>query len=334
MKIAQVLALAVFAMTLASCADVDPVSELPETEGKISFERNTRFDGRVLSIEFSREDGSKERFNTARDRWFSWTYVPEVANRAGRRWTLIKTTREATSLVYALIDWDNDDPTDYLAAGYWLHFPGQHPPRLPLSSATATSFIDGPELDPRNPPQMPLAGAATYIGSAGGLYQYRYGSNWTGFEEPVAAEEFVATITLKADFSANTLSGCIGCVGDIEITRAHLYSVLGRRAQEPLAKPNEYELHFGKTMIGSRGTFENTDVTLRHPERTVTQSSGNWGGSFSNKPDADGNPRLVAGFGSAQFDEADGSQGEFRAIFRALGPSLLPPVAAQTSEAD
>ena len=247
----------------------------------------------------------------------------------GRRWTLLKTQTEGTSLAYALVSWNNDDPTDYLAAGYWLRFPGAHPPRLPLSQAEASLFIDGPEIDPSNPPQMPVLGTATYIGEAGGVFSYRYGSDWTGIEEPVAAEEFAGAINITADFGENTLVGCIGCIGDIEIRRAHLYSILGRRVEEPLASPAAYEIRFGNTMINPNGTFENSDVTVSHPERTVTQSEGHWGGSFSNKPDPDGNPRLVAGIADAQFDETDGSRGTFQAIFTALGAALCPPDTGQ-----
>ena len=50
---------------------------------------------------------------------------------------------------------------------------------------------------------------------------------WTGFAEPAYLEEFTGTITLTADFSDNTISGCLGCVADIVLDREHLYSALG-----------------------------------------------------------------------------------------------------------
>ena len=70
--------------------------------------------------------------------------------------------------------------------------------------------------------------------------------------------------------------------------------------------------------MNSDGTFEHDDVTVRHPERTVTQSEGSWGGSLSNIPDQDGNPRLAAGFSDAAFEESDGSLGSFFGAFVAL----------------
>ena len=92
-----------------------------------------------------------------------------------------------------------------------------------------------------------------------------------------------------------------------------------------MALPTDYELHFGVTDINPNGSFVNTDVTVVHPERTVTESSGSWDGRLSNQPDADGNPRLVAGSTDVEFVEADGSVGEFRSLFTALGEELLPP---------
>ena len=222
------------------------------------------------------------------------------------------------------MSWDNDDPTDYLAAGWWLRFPGVHPPRLPISRAKTQVFIDGPEIDPSRPPDLPVSGTATYVGGAGGLYSYRYGSNWSGFEDPEVTEEIGGIIDITANFDDNTISGCIGCTGDLEIGREHLYVALRWRAEVPLALPTDYELHFGMTDINPNGTFDHNDVTVQHPERTVTSSSGAWAGTLSNRPDPDGNPRLAAGIARAEFSEDDGSQGAFDTLFLALGDSLRP----------
>ena len=55
---------------------------------------------------------------------------------------------------------------------------------------------------------------------------------------------------------------------------------------------------------------------------TVIQSEGSWGGSLSNIPDQEGNPRLAAGFSDAEFEESDGSVGEFFGSFVALSESF------------
>ena len=63
-------------------------------------------------------------------------------------------------------------------------------------------------------------------------------------------------------------------------------------------------------------------MTLRHPERIVTLSEGSWGGAFSSRPDADGNPRLIAGFSGVYFEESDGSLGEMFGSLLGLSESF------------
>ena len=299
------------ALALAACSSsVDPAS------------RPTTFDGEVLRVSFERDDGGKETFSTLRDEWYSWPWFPIMPNQSGRRWTMLKTDREGVSVAYALVSWDNDDPTDYMSAGFWMRFDDvQRTRRLPASEAEIVPFIDGPEIDLRFPPALPVSGTARYVGSAGGVYQYRP----TGGAEPVA-EEFAATMTIAADFDRDTLAGCIGCVGDIELQREHLYTILGwRRGDGELDNPpTDYQIHYGPTEITAKGSFKNTTATVTHPERAVTQSEGSWHGSFSNRPAADGAPRLAAGQANAAFTEADGGEGSFDSIFIALHPTLLP----------
>ena len=74
---------------------------------------------------------------------------------------------------------------------------------------------------------MPVSGTARYAGPVGGLYSYRYGNGWSAVDEPPVTEEFTGTMTIHADFADNSLTGCIGCIGDIEITRDNLYTVPG-----------------------------------------------------------------------------------------------------------
>ena len=292
---------------------------------KVESGHSTSFDGEVLRIEFEREDGGKERFSALRDRWYAWSWVPFLPNHSGRRWVMGKTSREGTSIAYALVSWDNDEPTDYLAAGYWMRFDGfRRDYDLPIAAADLVMFIDGSEIDPALPPELPVSGTASYTGQAGGIYTYSYGGGWTGYDGPDAGEEFYGPMTVEANFDDMTIAGCIGCAGDLWIERMHLYSVFGRRVDEPPAMPTDYEIRFAPTKIEPEGNFLGEDVTVVHPMRTVTQSSGEWGGSLSNRLAPDGSPRLVAGVASAEFREADGSEGAFNSIFIAIHPSLLP----------
>ena len=287
---------------------------------RIDFQRVTKFDGRVLDLELTQASGRTLRLNTARDSSHSRSSAPVMPNHSGRTWTLYYTTDDGITIAYALLNWDNDVQTDYLAAGWWLHFQGRlRYPRIPIFTAERGIFIEGAELDAANPPRMPVTGAATYAGASGGLYAYRYGGGWGELAGTEAYEEVQGTITLQADFSNKTIQGCIGCVGDLEIQRSHLRSALGwRQGEPPAALPAGYEVHLGPTPFTREGAFRAEDVRVTHPGRSVTQSGGSWEGRFSNRPDSAGHPRLVAGSSLAEFTEADGSRGSLEGIFNAL----------------
>ena len=182
-----------------------------------------------------------------------------------------RTDRDGVSLAYALVSWDNDDPTDYLSAGFWMRFDGARTTRrLDPADAEIVPFIDGPELDTRVPPELPVAGTANYVGSAGGVYLYRRPG-----AEPVA-EEFAATMTLQADFTAGTVAGCIGCVGDIALEREHLYAILGWRRGDAAVEypPTGYEIRFAPAPIGETGGFAGASVAVTHADRAIVRSDG------------------------------------------------------------
>lgn len=57
-------------------------------------------------------------------------------------------------------------------AGYWAYYPGRHAPELDPLDTEGYAILDGPEIDPADPPAMPVAGTASYVGLAGGNYSY------------------------------------------------------------------------------------------------------------------------------------------------------------------
>ena len=125
----------------------------------------------------------------------------------------MKETEEGTSVVYALASWDDDNPADYLMAGWWAEFPGQHLPELSFEGSIRYGIVDGPEIDPANPPALPTEGQATYVGQAGGIYSYAPGTDRGEDERVAVLDEYFGTVTLAANFSDGTLSGCIGAPG-------------------------------------------------------------------------------------------------------------------------
>ena len=134
-------------------------------------------------------------------------------------------------------------------------------------------------------------------------------------------------MTFEADFVAGTIGGCPGCEGDIGVRRLHLASAFKTfepEAVELLAHPRDHELHLAPTNFTPDGTFDTDEgVTVKHLRRSKQQvHSGFWGGGLSNRRDSPGNPRMVSGFGSASFSEADGSASYFTAIFNVLSEDL------------
>lgn len=285
---------------------------MPETEtGRISFERNSAFRGPELDVFLRLKDGTRAVVNTARDSIATEPRTSAIPGHRAQSWTMLKDEERGASLVYALVSWDDGDPADYLMAGWWAQFPGQHPPELNFAESEQYAIVDGPEIDNARPPELPLTGRAAYEGPAGGLYVYQTADRRV-------LDEYEGTITLTADFAGGTLSGCIGCVGDLATRRAHFGVVLGEAVRDTRGEARDYEMHLGATPLSPDGSFESTAVEVRHPTRTVVTSEGHWGGSVSNVPDGDGNPRLAAGFSGASFEESDGAAGRFLGTFVAL----------------
>ena len=157
---------------------------------------------------------------------------PPIPGFVNREWFLTENRHDGRTILYTAVEWDDDNPADYLAVGWWLHYP-PGAPSDDHESAERGVFIDGPELDLSNPPDMPVSGTATYAGGTGGLYEYRHGSAWDELEGEHQYVEFSAPIVLTADFSEATISGCIGCTGDIKAETLHLWPAVSWRGPAP-----------------------------------------------------------------------------------------------------
>ena len=291
------------------------------------FRTGTTFVDNVFSVDVRYHDGRTRTLDTDRHRDGSWgLYLPRPLQpgHISRESILSENHHDGRIVLYAVVDWNDADPSDYLAAGWWLVYP-PGVSRQEIEDTTRGVFIDGPELDPSNPPDLPLTGTATYLGGAGGLYTYNYGRNWGELAGSSEHTEFVGIIALTADFGSKRLTGCLGCLEPIDIDPGrHLYPYVTWRDPDPEASPADYDLHFSAS-FDSKGAFEDTEITVTHPERTITQAAGTWRGQFSNVPDADGNPRRVVGSSDVHFAEEDGSSGNFTGIFDALTPAALKP---------
>ncbi len=257
------------------------------------------FDGRNAVVTIVRADGSRLRLDTSRDRderEFLDTVLPGYTYRGDYLYG--RTGNDATYIASVYTNWNNDDPADWLAGGYWMHFEGD---AGDLSGAEVGAFMDGPEISISDPPDLPRGRTATYRGVAGGYYAYsRQAAGEVG--------EFYANASLMADFSARTMSGCIGCDGGIGVEG---YTDSGEYFEEVAPA----RLRLRSTPFGSDGTFKGQDVALEHDLLPVTSSSGSWGGQFSNVPNAEGAPRLAAGTVGGEWTYANGGEGAFVGVW-------------------
>ena len=270
------------------------------------------FDGSRVTAAIRHGSSSPIALDTA-DTYEDEGRRPSLVDQPGRtshvRYVFDHTENSAT-LGLVAVDWASNDPTDYLAGGYWVHLASG-------SSLEAGAFVDGPELSLSDPPDLPVSGTASYEGQSTGLYAYRYGTDdpqaATGSEE---LGEFTGPATLTADFSGGTIEGCIGCNGTVYVSGVTYH----RNGQTETFEdhPTAFSGRLEQVSIDrSNGTFEGRSISFSHPLATVTQSSGTWGGQFSNRLDSSGNPRLVVGTFSGQASTAGGSQATFLGVFGA-----------------
>ena len=306
--------LLVLALALAACS----YQQAADPADTFQLRQNSEFDGMTLRFFVTLDDGTEASVNTDEDLDAVQPAATPMPGHQARALTFFKVKEEGTSLSHALLSWDQDNPADYLAFGWWLEFVGQQPPDLSLQNAVRRAIVDGPELDHGYVPEVPVEGTASYLGQAGGIYRYVPGGEPGEDFENVVVEEYQGTIALTADFFDGTVKGCIGCVGDLVTRRAHFGAILSAEVDAPQGTATDYELHLPSAIFREDAHFLRNKLILRHPERTVTKSEGYWAGALSSRRDTDGNPRLTAGFSYVDFEESDGSYGEFYGSFLGL----------------
>lgn len=276
----------------------------------------TTFDGRNINITVTREDNTSFSVNSSTDTFESESVSSPIPGHRGRDDVLVKVENTNATLGRFSTSWSNTDPTDYLAGGYWLHITGSAG-LATITGAEVGAFVDGPELS--SAPTLPSLGQASYAGPAGGLYGFQYGALRAQYEEvPVGTlelGEFSGTITLTADFSRSTIEGCVGCTGIISVQGATITP--SGQVGTFSSSGTGVRVRLGPTNFESNGRFRDQSVSIEIDRVNVVQSSGSWGGMFSNIPDSSGQPRLVAGTAAGKWTESDSSTGAFVGAFGA-----------------
>ena len=276
------------------------------------------FDGQRATVTMNRgaaNDITLDTANAYNDSGDEASYV-DLPGRTGRTRYVFDHTATSATLGLVATDWTNGDPDDYLAGGYWLHLEGNLETGQ-LTGAEAGAFVDGPELNLNDPPAMPISGTADYRGSSAGLYASVYGTD--GGVPPGSAEigEFLGVATLSADFSAGTIDGCVGCVGDVYLSGVYYDGITGMSSIFE-DTPTDYQVNLGTVPFNrSNGTFQGSNVTVSSATAAPFESSGTWAGQFSNVPNNSGDPRLVGGAFGGHASTAGGTQALFIGAFAA-----------------
>ncbi len=259
------------------------------------------FDGQNLDLTIQRQDGSSIQLNTADNALQSipgtYTGIPGLDRR--RDIVMARIADNAVSAAVTYVNWNDSDPLDYLAAGYWMHYDFEGDASgFTVTGTEIGAFVDGPELDGST--SLPVDRTASYLEATQGFYvQNRNARTDIG--------AFTAIFELTANFGSNRVSGCVGCTGSIELSSFEDDSI----------SESDTMLRLGPAPIGSDGSFRNQEVTLVTPGMTYSENSGSWGGKLSNVPDAAGDPRLVAGTYGAKAATAGGDGITFVGAFYA-----------------
>ena len=297
-------------LTTAACSRHEMVSEPEEPE--ITHGRFSEFNYPLARVYLPADDIPLS-VNSADDAVEMSPGKTVIPGHQARNYVFLKEEDGGTSVVYAVFNWNSDNPADYLMFGEWAWFADRKRADLSFEEPSIFLIVDGPELDPRHPPEMPLSGTASYSGRASGLYSYDRS------EDLRVRDEYEAMVTLTADFGAGTVAGCIGCDGEIVTRVSRLDIFRGRAEHEEPADLADYEFHLHALPYDSDGNTRFTDnATVKHPTRDITTTEGYWAGFFSNVPDDDGNPRLVTGFNDVTFEDENGEGGRLDGSFVAV----------------
>ncbi len=253
----------------------------------------TAFDGTEFTVAIDRRSGSNIHLSTADDYLDGYVYdsTPIRGHDSAADGFIVDYRTSETTVAYVAVSWLDSDPTDYLAGGYWLHIGGDVLGSNPHVD-DGGAFVDGPELGLASRPTMPVRGSATYRGLAEGLYASTYGSEFPQYRGESEIGQWFGDLLLTANFAARTIGGDVsGIALDGEAS--------------------DYRIRLGAVPFDARGTFRGSTVRLEHPQFAFTRNTGNWGGMFSNRLDAAGDPRLVAGTLGGEAETTGGSSGVF-----------------------
>ena len=283
-----------------------------DATGRTTDQASVDFDGTTVEVTVTQAGGSTFTFASSDDAWLTGTISPATdpvpPGQTDVRYSYH--VHEASDSLYfaSYIQRGWGDANNWYARGYWLR--GGQNPYLHKADVDLGTFIDSPEIDSASPPDLPETGTATYSGDVNGVY---YHDTADGARE---IGQYIGDMTLNIDFATGALDYCTGCTRQT-LLYGHYLSAEGDFL--PFSGvPNEL-IYKATAVIREDGTFETQSTSLTRTTGStrspVVYNKGTLGGTFSNMPDSDGNPRAVMGTGGGEYEFENGSSGAWAGSF-------------------
>ncbi len=283
-----------------------------DASGRTTDQASVTFDGTTAEVTVTQAGGSTFSFDSSDDAWLTRTIDPTESSVPPGQ-TDVRSSyhiHEASeSLFFAsYIERGWGDSTNWYVRGYWLR--GGSNPYLQEADVELGTYIDSPEIDSASPPTLPSAGTAMYAGDANGVYYH----DIAGGGREIG--QYIGDMTLEINFATGALEYCTGCTTDTLLYGT--YVTADGEVTRFAGVPNEL-IYRATATVQSDGTFETQNATLTRTTGStrspVASSSGSLGGTFSNIPDADGNPRAVMGTGGGEYSYENGDSGAWVGSF-------------------
>ena len=210
----------------------------------------------------------------------------------GNGWVLSKQDGKdvVVALSYAL--WEDTDDTNYLAGGYWIK--GNEDDGVTemgsfgdAGEGSIFGYYDGQDSSW----QRPVTGTATYLGEAEGAYVDPTGD----------AGVWWSLLRLDANFSNNSITGCVGCrdaaapTANPNETGIYTYTTIEDLKNDQWTFNDLYVSLDGQNNINNDGGFEGTLKLFELNANKELASTGKWGGLFSENSNASTSPSMLVG---------------------------------------
>lgn len=283
-----------------------------DSDGRTTDRASVAFDGTTAEVTVTQEDGSTFTFDSSDDAWHSGAISPAQPqvppDQTDVRYSYHVHEASESLFFASYIERGWEDADNWYVRGYWLR--GGSNPYLHKADVELGTYIDSPEIDSASPPTLPDTGTATYSGDANGVYYHDLadGSREIG--------QYIGDMTLNIDFATGVLDYCTGCTRQT-LLYGHHVSVNGETTRFT-GVANEL-IYRATATVREDGTFETQNTSLTRTagsERSpVVYNKGSLGGTFSNIPDSDGNPRAVMGTGGGEYEYENGDRGAWVGSF-------------------